>query len=103
VSHAQQVNDGKEHSKSSAVIGDLDIPWVKVDVEARALGFKWSRRSAGSQSLGLAVSWLLSQVEVERTILSDINVRFPAGEVTAILVCCLAWLGSAFVCLCLLG
>ena len=55
-----------------------------MDVEARALGFKWSRRSA--RFLGIAGSFLSSEAESERIILRDVNVRFPAGEVTAILV-----------------
>ena len=68
-----QVN---EPGKESLVTGDLDVPWVRVDVRVTGLGLKWIRPSFGP----------LIQ-SAEKVILEDVNVSFPAGQVTAILVC----------------
>ncbi|KAF8310725.1 P-loop containing nucleoside triphosphate hydrolase protein [Clavulina sp. PMI_390] len=73
VKHAQQIDD-KDSGKDVLVSGDIDVPWAKVDVEVRGLGMSWSRR--GIPPFTSSAS---------KDILQDVNTRFPAGEVTAIL------------------
>ena len=47
---------------------DLDIARQRIDVEVKGLGFSWVRGST------------------RKEILHNINAKFPAGQVTAILV-----------------
>jgi hypothetical protein len=54
----------------------MDLVRARIDVEAQGLGLKWIRAWPGSAN----------KKRVEKVILEDVNIRFPAGEVTAILV-----------------
>jgi len=74
VKHAQQIED-KDKQKDALVSGAIDVPWARVNVEVQGLGLTWSRRP-----LYPLVS------SAQKKILHDVNIRFPAGEVTAILV-----------------
>lgn len=74
VRHAQQIGD-QDIGKDVLVSGVIDIPWARIHVEARNLGLTWTRR---------ALFPFISAARKE--ILHDVNIQFPPGEVTAILV-----------------
>lgn len=74
VKHAQQI-ESNDNGKDLLVSGAIDVPWARVHVEVRGLGLSWARR---------ALYPFISSAN--KDILQDINIRFPAGEVTAILV-----------------
>ncbi|KAF8305817.1 hypothetical protein DL93DRAFT_2232864 [Clavulina sp. PMI_390] len=73
VRHAQRI-DNEDNQKDILVSGDIDVPWVKVDVEVRGLGMSWSQRGVPPFTS-----------PTSKDILQDVNIRFPAGNVTAIL------------------
>lgn len=72
--HAQQIEDN-DKQKDTLVSGAIDVPWARTNVEVQGLGLTWSRRP---------IYPLVSSARKE--ILHDVNIRFPAGEITAILV-----------------
>lgn len=75
IKHAAQI-DHNADSKTRDVPSDMDLIRTRIDVEAQGLGLKWIRAWPGSQKKN----------RVEKVILQDVSIRFPAGEVTAILV-----------------
>ncbi|KAG8931848.1 hypothetical protein FRC02_002035 [Tulasnella sp. 418] len=66
VKHAMQVVS-LDRGKEVAIGGDLDISRQRIDVEVKGLTFSWNRRNN------------------RKTILHNVNAKFPAGQVTAIL------------------
>ncbi|CAE7148911.1 unnamed protein product [Rhizoctonia solani] len=62
-------NPGKDLTMHS----DMDISRRRIDVEVRNLGLTWRKTS------------LLTRKKSEKRILSNVNVAFPSGQVTAIL------------------
>jgi ABC-type transport system involved in Fe-S cluster assembly fused permease/ATPase subunit len=75
VKHAVQQSSSSEDEDAKAPKSDMDISRATVDVEVRSLGFKWVRSSLGPFS-----------PRIEKPILDNINVKFPLGKVTAIIV-----------------
>lgn len=67
VKHANQLFSSGS-GKEAMVSADMEIARQRIDVDVRHICLKWSRRG------------------VEKTILHNINAKFPAGEVTAIMV-----------------
>lgn len=57
---------------------DMDVVRARVDIEVEGLSFSWVRPSLGKLAQGK-----------EKSILSNVNAHFPAGKVTAVLVCTL--------------
>ncbi|KAG8951402.1 hypothetical protein FRC04_006173 [Tulasnella sp. 424] len=66
VKHANQLFSSGS-GKEAMVSADMEIARQRIDVDVRHICLKWSRRG------------------VEKTILHNINAKFPAGEVTAIM------------------
>ncbi|KAF7306405.1 Pleiotropic drug resistance proteins (PDR1-15), ABC superfamily [Mycena indigotica] len=66
---------GQDHRGKESMMGDMDIPRAKINVEVRNLGFKWI-------SSGLPFG--IRRAET-KPILNDISTYFPAGEISAIL------------------
>ncbi|KAG8896745.1 hypothetical protein FRC01_011637, partial [Tulasnella sp. 417] len=66
VKHANQLFSSGS-GKEAMVSADMEIVRQQIDVDVRHICLKWSRRGT------------------EKTILHNINARFPAGEVTAIM------------------
>ncbi|KDQ16857.1 hypothetical protein BOTBODRAFT_30755 [Botryobasidium botryosum FD-172 SS1] len=72
VKHAARI-DPDSKAKSSGT-SDMDVVRARVDIEVRDLSFRWIRPSLASIT-----------ERQEKTILENVNARFPAGKVTAIL------------------